>query len=194
MNNTLAAQRGFARRAEILGAARQCFIQNGLHTTSMQDLLKAANVSVGVFYHYFASKDAIIAAVADEVLAEISAPHAGPSAPPLKSVADFVRRVIVSIEDIDKKSGSATLAVQLWSEALRNPAMGKVAAESLNKVIDWFTDKVTELQKTGAIPKGQSASGIAAILLGMVHGFMVQRALLKLDARTYCRGLKRLSL
>jgi AcrR family transcriptional regulator len=182
--------RGSSRRTEILNAARSCFIQNGLHTTSMQDLLKAAKVSAGVFYHHFPSKGAVIAAVADEVLAEISTNHAESDRVPLRSAADFVRKVAAAIERIDERGGSATLAIQLWSESLRNPDMAKVAADALRKVLEWFTAEIRQLQENGHVSAKASARQGAGIVLGIVHGFMVQRALLKIDAKTYCAGLK----
>nr|BFE67761.1 hypothetical protein GCM10020092_010620 [Actinoplanes digitatis] len=45
-----------ARREQILAAARLCFLRNGLHNTSMQDLIQEAGLSVGAVYRYFKSK------------------------------------------------------------------------------------------------------------------------------------------
>jgi AcrR family transcriptional regulator len=160
----------------------------------MQDLLTAANISAGVFYHYFPSKDAIIAAVADEVLAEISSAHTGAKAPPLKSLGEFVRIIVTDIERVDQDSGAATLAIQLWSEALRNPDMARVAATSVSKVMDWLTTKVKALQHAGHLSPHPAPRQVAAILLAIVHGFMVQRALVKTDAKAYCKALKDLAL
>ena len=56
-----------ARREQILAAARACFLRNGLHTTSMQDLIREAGLSVGAVYRYFKSKNEIINAIAETV-------------------------------------------------------------------------------------------------------------------------------
>jgi AcrR family transcriptional regulator len=51
---------GEARSHEILSRARTAFAEKGFDGASMQDLARAAGMSVGNFYRYFPSKDAII--------------------------------------------------------------------------------------------------------------------------------------
>ena len=55
-----------ARREQILAAARRCFLSDGFHATSMQDLFAASGLSSGAVYSYFASKDDVIVAIAEE--------------------------------------------------------------------------------------------------------------------------------
>jgi AcrR family transcriptional regulator len=52
-----------ARQTEILAGVRQAFIEKGFDGASMQDLARAAGMSVGNFYRYFPSKAAIIRAM-----------------------------------------------------------------------------------------------------------------------------------
>lgn len=51
------------RSGEILAAVRQAFVDKGFDGASMQDLARAAGMSVGNFYRYFPSKVAIIQAM-----------------------------------------------------------------------------------------------------------------------------------
>src|SRR6516165_10545869 len=55
-----------ARRDQILDAARRCFLRDGFHATSMQDLFAEASLSSGAVYSYFTSKDDVIVAIAEE--------------------------------------------------------------------------------------------------------------------------------
>ena len=55
-----------ARRDQILNAARRCFLRDGFHATSMQDLFAEAGLSSGAVYRYFASKDDVIIAIAED--------------------------------------------------------------------------------------------------------------------------------
>lgn len=48
------------RSAGILSSVRQAFLDKGFDGASMQDLARAAGMSVGNFYRYFSSKAAII--------------------------------------------------------------------------------------------------------------------------------------
>jgi AcrR family transcriptional regulator len=53
------------RRAELLDRALALFLQRGYDKVSLNDLIADAGVSKGAFYHWFPSKDALIAALAE---------------------------------------------------------------------------------------------------------------------------------
>src|SRR2546426_5003620 len=55
-----------ARRRQIVDAAIVCFARDGFHRATMQDICREAQLSPGAIYRYFASKDEIIEAIADE--------------------------------------------------------------------------------------------------------------------------------
>jgi len=48
-----------ARRASVLAAALDCFGRLGIDGTTIQDIQRAANCSVGSLYHHFGSKEGI---------------------------------------------------------------------------------------------------------------------------------------
>jgi AcrR family transcriptional regulator len=52
------------RRAELLDSASVLFLRHGYDNVSLNDLIADAGVSKGAFYHWFPSKDALIAALA----------------------------------------------------------------------------------------------------------------------------------
>jgi TetR/AcrR family transcriptional regulator, cholesterol catabolism regulator len=53
------------RRAELLDRAAGLFLHDGYDNVSLNDLIADAGVSKGAFYHWFPSKDALIAALAE---------------------------------------------------------------------------------------------------------------------------------
>ena len=59
------------RTSEILDKVKSVFALNGFDGTSMQDLAQATQMSVGNFYRYFPSKDAIVIALVKRDLTEI---------------------------------------------------------------------------------------------------------------------------
>src|SRR5258705_3639794 len=61
-----------ARRQQILDAARTCFLRNGFHQTSMQDVIREAGLSVGAVYRYFPSKNELIKTLAGQVIDELA--------------------------------------------------------------------------------------------------------------------------
>src|ERR1035437_1181051 len=56
-----------ARRQQILTAALDLFGSKGFHRTTTQDLAKRANVSVGLIYQYFKSKEDLLAAAIGQI-------------------------------------------------------------------------------------------------------------------------------
>ena len=56
-------ERRTATRAAIVDAARVCFVNEGYDATSIGDIQRVAGVSRGAFYHHFAGKDDVLAAV-----------------------------------------------------------------------------------------------------------------------------------
>ncbi|ORA80193.1 TetR/AcrR family transcriptional regulator [Mycobacterium malmoense] len=53
------------RRAELLDRAAALFLRHGFDNVSLNDIIADAGISKGAFYHWFPSKDALIAALAE---------------------------------------------------------------------------------------------------------------------------------
>jgi AcrR family transcriptional regulator len=95
-----------ARPAEIVEAARICFINNGFGATRIQDVAKGAGVSKGTVYLYFASKEALFEAVVraqlspviDSVIAAIEADPNTPAPDQLIFCARTMYREIVTTD------------------------------------------------------------------------------------------------
>ncbi len=54
------------RREDILKASLHLFAERGFHGTSMRDIARAANITEGLIYHYFASKRDLFRAIIEE--------------------------------------------------------------------------------------------------------------------------------
>lgn len=59
------------RISAILDTIRQTFVEKGFDGASMQDLARAASMSVGNFYRYFPSKNAIVAALVERDMRDL---------------------------------------------------------------------------------------------------------------------------
>lgn len=57
-----------AQRERILTAARKCFVEHGFHAASMASIAATADMSVGLIYRYFESKNDIIVAIIEQQL------------------------------------------------------------------------------------------------------------------------------
>jgi AcrR family transcriptional regulator len=54
------------RREDILNASLNLFADKGFHGTSMRDIARAADITEGLIYHYFASKRDLFRAIIEE--------------------------------------------------------------------------------------------------------------------------------
>jgi AcrR family transcriptional regulator len=168
-----------ARRRQILDAARRCFVRNGFHATTMQDVLVEADLSAGAVYRYFRSKDEIIAAIAGEAVAEIAGAVDGAfdaaDPPPLDQV---LGAAFLAIQRVDAEQGIARLALQVWGEAVRSPALAEVLTGEIGRVRGSLAGLVRVYQDRGLIDADAPAEQVAQVLIGLLPGFVFQHALL----------------
>jgi AcrR family transcriptional regulator len=61
-----------ARRRQILEAARSCFAKRGYQTTTVRDLEAASGLSSGAIFNYFASKQEIFLALAEQEATQLA--------------------------------------------------------------------------------------------------------------------------
>lgn len=57
------------RRSELIACAQQLFFSKGYESTSVSDIVNAVGVAKGTFYYYFDSKQALLEAMVDELVA-----------------------------------------------------------------------------------------------------------------------------
>lgn len=166
-----------ARRDQILNAARRCFLRDGFHATSMQDLFAEAGLSSGAVYRYFASKDDVIIAIAEdnmrgvvEMIRDVAARSPGrPAGATLAEVLETVRAR-------DAENGLGQMAVLVWAEALRSPAIAARFTAILTQMRAGFAEVVR--QGHGDVP----VDAMAAALVSVLPGYILQLTLLGPEA------------
>jgi AcrR family transcriptional regulator len=60
------------RRKELIDAAESLFAKKGYEDTAVSDIVKEIKVGQGTFYHYFKSKEEVLEAVAEKIVAPIA--------------------------------------------------------------------------------------------------------------------------
>jgi AcrR family transcriptional regulator len=168
-----------ARREHILNSARRCFLRDGFHATSMQDLFAEAGLSAGAVYRYFASKDEMIVAITEENLRDAAAMiHSAATQQPGRSVGAVMAEIFAMIQSRDAQDGLGGLPLLAWAEALRNP---ELAAQFQNLISQMRTDlaEVIRHHQDSANPPAEvPADALAALLVAIVPGYIIQFALI----------------
>jgi AcrR family transcriptional regulator len=163
-----------ARRADILAAARRCFIRQGFQETSMQDLLAEAGLSSGAVYNYFRSKEEIIIAIAEESLSQLISLRESAADPHRISLGDALASVLDLARTLHIDNGFATITVLAWAEAMRNPALAARLTALRNEARAYFGGLASDIP----LPEGLSAEALAEVLTSVVPGYILQLALL----------------
>ena len=117
------------RRDQIVQAARACIIGSGIHGASMAEIAERAGLGVGQIYRVFASKEALIARIAADELAEMRAildRLAGQPGPLIEALCALVPESVDRCFDPQR----GALKLELAAEAARNPAVAVILRAS----------------------------------------------------------------
>lgn len=182
-----------ARREQILAAARACFLRNGLHSTSMQDLIREADLSVGAVYRYFKSKNEIISAIAESVAGTITGRlHEIAAQEPALPLVDAMAAGLDVIDAQLGPDGIFPLALQVWAEAKLDPAIGAIVKDRYAGMRAAFEKLARQAAARGEFPDAD-VDGVAAVLFAMLPGYALQRTLIGDPAKeTFLAGLRAL--
>ncbi|MFE1190350.1 TetR/AcrR family transcriptional regulator [[Kitasatospora] papulosa] len=171
-----------ARRRQILSGAAHCFARNGFHSASMQDVLKEVGLSAGAVYRYFAGKEDLIAAIADEAFGGIrrAFEEAAESAPP-PTPDVLLGRVLRGVFEGQmyglERRACAALVVQVWAETLRNDRLSNTLAEGYAGMRVAWAGLVEAYRAAGLMPSGVPADDVARTMIATAQGFIAQEAL-----------------
>ena len=164
-----------ARRQQILAAALACFSDEGFHQTGMAEIVRRSGLSHGAVYGYFASKDDIIEALADDrhLREAMMNAAAETAADPFAGLCALVRAYGQWLGDPAGVPGRR-VGMHGWAEALRNPRVRtRVLAgiDSPRATITWLVERA---QAAGQMPRALNAEAIARSLIALLQGFVLQ--------------------
>ena len=167
------AQLQIDRRAEILVAAQRCFVRSGFHQTSMQEICAEAGMSPGNLYRYFASKEAIIAGIAErdraEVVEQLSAVSLSQDFWP--TFAALARHHVV-----DTTSDKVGLCVEIMAESRRNPDVGRIFQGFDADVKARLVTLLRSAATRGEVDAHADFEAVATMLMIIVDGVWWRRA------------------
>ncbi len=129
---------GFEERGTaILASLRPVFAEKGFDGASMQDLARAAGMSVGNFYRYFPSKAAIVEGMVGLDLRDIEQDFAAiqTQADPMLGLREKFRSRLMQ----DDCSEDGRLWAEITAAALRKPEIGAAASRMEAEIVKHLT-------------------------------------------------------
>jgi AcrR family transcriptional regulator len=166
------------RRQQILEAALRCFSRDGFHNTTTADIVRESGVSQGTLYLYFATKDEIIVALADDR-------HQGEAF--LNAMAQSEQDPIAGLglllelygESLDdpRRTDLRRVGIQGWAEALRNPTILASVVEGVSLVRKEIVRLIERGQRAGLIRAEVAPEAVARVLIALFRGLTLEASL-----------------
>jgi len=165
------------RRQQIVDAAARCFARKGIHPTTMQDIFRESGLSAGAIYRYFDSKEALVAAIADDwhaweraLIRDASdAEHAG------SGLQQLAHALFVGLT-ADSEQQRRRIGIELWAEALHNPAVLAFAKEGVDEPLRMLTGIIEAAQQRGELVAPLAPEALGRVMVALFQGFILQQS------------------
>lgn len=162
-----------ARRNEILAAATRVFVEKGLVRTKVTDIAAAANLSNGLLYHYFPSKEAVFEAIAIEMMERTEAELTAGRTRAFDRLIHALLRRHLQLEqqhvDASKVVMQAALNGDMMSESLRRQLV-----EHFGRLTRRIGDLVAEAQRDGDIDAKVEPEELTKVMIFLFRGMSIR--------------------
>lgn len=162
------------RRERILEAAERVFAAHGFHAATMQHVAEAAGMSAGNLYRTFPSKEAIVEGLCardqQERIANFA--HLADSDSIFAAFRAALRDHIAS-----RSRQKASLTVEIWAEAQRNPAVAAMSREVDADVLRQIERMIVIAKVKGEAAPSADAAFVARFVFTYVAGLLKRLAL-----------------
>ena len=175
-----------ARRGELLDAAARCFARRGFAETSVREIYEEAGVSAGSVYLHFRSKDEIVEALAEQVLARLANEQQLLEAAddPLDAIATLVRSFAAAVALAP--SERLSLRVQAWAAAATHPTLAASFRDGFEGMRAAIVTTIERGKRSGRIARSTDSDAAARIVMAAFQGLVLQIVLgTGIDAETY---------
>ncbi len=182
------------RRRQILEAAWKCFAEKGYHGTTMRYIAKSMDLSTGVIYNYFKSKDEILGGLME--LAIETQEKIFETMEQKNNTKEAILELFNTCFEncpIENFKESSKANIYIWSEAIKK----KKIMEMINIQFEQAQDKVAQFVKNG-IKRGEIQADldpktVAIFYMALITGLQVQSVLIKdLDPTAYYNEIKKI--
>jgi AcrR family transcriptional regulator len=164
------SERGTATRRRLLAVATEQFLARGYACTSLNDLIRAAGLTKGAFYHHFPSKEALAVEVVRVRQAEENAAVVQAAAGYDRAVDQLWAAVRTASDLKDQDQGKATSMQRLCAELAEDSELAPQIAKICGAWIDTAADLVARAQLQGDIRADVDARQAAEVLVATFLG------------------------
>ena len=164
------------RKEAILVAALDLFVKKGFEKTTIADIAQAVNMSIGLLFHYFESKQVLYEEL---IKIGVQGPGIDPGLEHVKGIEYFELLAASVLSSVDSQPIIAKMFVLMTRENL-NPSQSKRVTELLEDVsnlIETTTEQVRIGQASGDIRPG-NPEALGVMFMQALSGVMLYCALM----------------
>ncbi|MBM9520806.1 TetR/AcrR family transcriptional regulator [Desulforhopalus vacuolatus] len=172
-------------KERILTAAEEIMLEKSFHSVGLKQILDAARVPKGSFYHYFSSKEQFGVEMLKDYMGESTTAKQQALSPknlesdPVKRLFNMLDGAVTSIESVSEKF--PCLALKLASEVVDlSEPMREELAKGFEKWITLFVDVFEEAKKKGVLSEtlnsSKEAQLIHDLMTGSIHRAVINRS------------------
>jgi AcrR family transcriptional regulator len=172
--------RGRNTRRRLLDAGAAVFAAKGYHGTRVDDIVKVANTSHGTFYLYFANKEELFSALAEEVAGAMQ--ELSESLGPLRPGAEGEAELRVWIEQFADLYAESGAIIRAWTEAeIGASEFGRLGTEMLTQFTRALVVRIAEAAPDDLDP-AIAALALVAMLERLNYYALTQQAPVEREA------------
>lgn len=166
------SRKGEATRARLVAAAKEVFEESGFGDAKIADIAKRAGLSShGAFYHYFESKEAVFAEVAEELDELLGEPMQSVILAP-EQEADPRKRLVTALrQHLERYQEEARIMGLIEQVARQDEGVAAVRFKHTTQHRDDIARSVRHLQRVGAADPSLDPVIAAAALGAMSERF-----------------------
>jgi AcrR family transcriptional regulator len=163
-------------RQELVAAAEACFVSQGFHASSVDQVAERAGYTKGAVYSNFASKEDLFLAVyerrVEQVLTEVA-----PDLRQLGAERAFDQLAAGAMHRRDPDDGWRAVFFEFWAHVVRHPELRERFAAIHARFLEPLADGVQQLAEDRGLtlPSDVTASQVAAAWNAMEVGLNLER-------------------
>ncbi len=168
------------RRANILEAAKDVFIEHGYEQTTMKHIMDAANVSRGGLYQYFSNKEDVYEAILEEMLGTSMDRTEEVLKSEDPSYWEYLLRCLYGpdMEPDNKMDPLASPSLEFFITGRNDPRRRKYAKTRYYNGLKLFTDVIEQGKISGEFTTSFESEMIARTIISFTDGLALDQAII----------------
>lgn len=165
------------RRPQLVAAARVVMARDGVASTSLRAVAAEAGVPLGTLQHVFRSKDLLLQAVVEDVVAEAT----GLLEQAVPVDAGLAQGIRVGMEAywsalVEGDPGTQVVQMELFSAARRQPALAELTRSLYDRYVTVIAARLERAAEATGETSALGFDQLARLVLATLDGLIVQFA------------------